>query len=732
MASSVDERKDHTPPTLGTRILIGVLAGVGVGLFFGDLAAPFEALGDVYVALLQMTVLPYVVVSLISRIGRFTYDRARQVAGNGILVQLLLWGLALSAVVVLPLSLPDWQAGSFFSASLVEEPEPFDFLGLYLPTNPFGALADNIVPATVVFSILLGVAVIPLAAKARLLDPLDVVGDALANISRAVIRLSPWGTFALAAGITGEAAPGELARVAAYMSAITIGVLVLGLVLFPAVVAVLTPFSYREILGRSRGTLLTAFATGKLFAVLPMIIEDVRALLIDHGVDEDVARQASDVLVPLAYPFPNAGKILAIFFIPFAAWFIGRPLNPWDYPLLLSAGFFSFFGSPVAAVPFLLGLFRLPGDLLALFLLSGIWTARVSDVLGAMHLTSFALLTSSSQWGLLRLRTGRALALTGVAVVASFGALGLNHALVSLAVGGAPPPADRVAAMEPYFEGAAQAVATSVNEAAPAREDGETALDRIRRTGELRVGYLPNSPPFSYQNRDGLVVGLDIDLAYRLAVELGVTLRPVPYEPGTLGDAFAADHFDFAVGGIGSVIREATTYRESIPYLALHVALVVPDHRVDDFRTMDQVRRMEALRLGYVEEGILVNTGRNRIPGLQPIAIASAEDYLTDPDTDLDALLATAETGAIYSMVHPEFSVVVPEGYRVRAPVVFAVAQDDDLARVVDRFLRIKQTDGTVESLYDHWILGRQPATATPRWSVVRNVFGWGRGGGGA
>ncbi|MBW2243797.1 MAG: cation:dicarboxylase symporter family transporter [Deltaproteobacteria bacterium] len=54
---------------LGTQILIGVLAGIGFGIFFGSLSSHLQLIGDIYVALLQMTVLPYIVVSLASRIG---------------------------------------------------------------------------------------------------------------------------------------------------------------------------------------------------------------------------------------------------------------------------------------------------------------------------------------------------------------------------------------------------------------------------------------------------------------------------------------------------------------------------------------------------------------------------------------------------------------------------------------------------------------------------------------
>ena len=120
MSDNQRDSKDKHRFTLGTRILIGVLAGIAVGIFLGPWSSPLQAVGDIYVGLLQMTVLPYVVVSLVSRIGGFTYERARQVARHGTVVLLGLWGVALALVVLLPFSLPDWEAGTFFSASLIE------------------------------------------------------------------------------------------------------------------------------------------------------------------------------------------------------------------------------------------------------------------------------------------------------------------------------------------------------------------------------------------------------------------------------------------------------------------------------------------------------------------------------------------------------------------------------------------------------------------------------------
>ena len=165
MTALSNNQADTTKPgmTLGTKILFGVLVGLAAGIFFGDLVAPLQIVGDVYIGLLQMIVLPYIFVSLVSKIGRFTFERARQVAGHALVVQFSLWAIVLAVIVLLPYSLPEWEAGTFFSSSSIEEGDSFNLVDLYVPSNPFESFAANIVPAAVVFSILLGVALIPIA-----------------------------------------------------------------------------------------------------------------------------------------------------------------------------------------------------------------------------------------------------------------------------------------------------------------------------------------------------------------------------------------------------------------------------------------------------------------------------------------------------------------------------------------------------------------------------------------
>ena len=114
---------------LATRILIGLVLGIAAGLFFGERMSVLANVGQAFILLLQMTVLPYMAVSLVHGLGCLSASEAAALAkrAGGFLV--LLWGLTLFAVFVTPLAFPDWEAASFFSTNLVAERQSFDFLG---------------------------------------------------------------------------------------------------------------------------------------------------------------------------------------------------------------------------------------------------------------------------------------------------------------------------------------------------------------------------------------------------------------------------------------------------------------------------------------------------------------------------------------------------------------------------------------------------------------------------
>src|SRR5436190_24010157 len=105
---------------LSGRIFIGIAAGVVAGLFFGERTAVLQPMADGYVKLLQMTVLPFVTLSLIGGLGSLNRQEAARLGSRVGLVLLALWAIALAGVFCLPLMFPHIQAASFFSSTLLD------------------------------------------------------------------------------------------------------------------------------------------------------------------------------------------------------------------------------------------------------------------------------------------------------------------------------------------------------------------------------------------------------------------------------------------------------------------------------------------------------------------------------------------------------------------------------------------------------------------------------------
>jgi hypothetical protein len=86
--------------------------------------------------------------------------------------------------------------------------------------------------------------------------------------------------------------------------------------------------------------------------------------------DQPTLREGSsvDILIPVAFPFPSLGSILALMFVLFGGWYIGASVPISQYPALAIAGMASLFGGTVLALPFLFDMLRLPAELFQVFI----------------------------------------------------------------------------------------------------------------------------------------------------------------------------------------------------------------------------------------------------------------------------------------------------------------------------------------------------------------------------
>jgi Na+/H+-dicarboxylate symporter len=507
--------------SFSTKILVGLVCGVLVGLFFGEHAAVLKVAADGFVKLLQMAVLPYITISIITSLGNLRYDQAKTLGLRAGAVLGGLWCIALLFAFLIPLAFPEIETASFFSTTLVERRQPFNFIDIFIPSNPFNSLANNVVPAVVLFSVFLGIALIGVERKERLLDVLSVAKEALSSATKFIVTLTPYGIFAIAANTAGTLNLEQLGRIQVYL--ITYGLMasLVSLWVLPGLVAALTPFRYRDVLGPTRDALITAFMAADLFIVLPILIQSCKELLQQHRPSDENAATLPDVIVPVSFNFPHTGKLLSLSFILFAGWFADAAVAVSQYPQLALTGLLTFFGSTSAAVPFLLDLFRIPADTFQLFLATSVITVRFGALLAAVHTVTVTLLGSAAILGAVRFNGARIMRYLIITVVLSAVLLGGLRTLFSTVPKQSFAGEEVVYGMRSLIDFSEPRIVKQ----AELRDDSGSAtssvLNAIKTRGLLRVGVFTDRLPFVFLNREHKLVGFDVEMAHHPCSRLG-------------------------------------------------------------------------------------------------------------------------------------------------------------------------------------------------------------------
>ena len=712
-------------PSLSVQVFIALALGVFAGLFFGELITPIQIVGDIFIGLLQMTVLPYILVSLIAGIGKLNYAEMRVLAVQGGRFVLLFWFIALAVTVAFTATLPNWESATFFSSSLIENPEQTDLVALYIPSNPFLSLSSSIVPAIVLFSLAIGLAIIGVPKKGGFIEDLNVIGEAIIRVAGFVARLAPIGVFALIATATGTLDIDALGRLQVYILTYIGAALVLSFWILPALVGALTPIRSRRLLSACEEALVTAFATGSLLIVLPLLAERMKELLDEVSITSQEANSAVDLVVPINFNLPNLGKLMSLAFVPFAGWYAGNTIGVEQFPLFLVSGLLSFFGEVVVALPFLLDLMRVPADMFQLFLAVDVFTGRFGTLLAGVHTIVLALLTAAAVSGQVRWQWSRLGPYLVVSALLLLGVFGGLRVFFEYAVPQEYREHKKLVQMELAVDRVDHRV-IEADQAEPLQVDKGSRLAAIRQRGLLRVGYLDDALPFIYVNEKGKIVGLEADLAHLLATELDVGLEFVNLQRNDIGRQLTVGLIDVVMSGLLVTPERALELHFTPPYLNSTLGLVVPDHDRSRFDTNEELRALGGIRIAAVNLPYYSRFAKRNLPLADIVALDSTHEFFQAEPGEFDALLLSAEAGSAWTLIYPRYSVVVPKPRTVTAPIALGLPRNTpQLTDFVETWLMLQRQSGVLDYLERYWIYGEGAQPSEPRWSVIRDVLGW-------
>lgn len=309
--------------TLPTQIAIGMVIGVLLGAVFGESILVIKPIGDLFLRLIRMVVVPLVFSSLLvgtatigdpkklGRIGGRTMAYYLCTTAIAITIGLLIANIVQPGAGMEPIVqeqlLVDFGGGADDSVdSMRQRPSITDTLLEIVPQNPIEALATANMLQIIFCAVLFGVALtlVPKPEhKAAVLGFFKGVSAAMIQLVHIVMLMAPIGVLALMAVAVGQFGLDVLRVLLLYAACVVFGLIVHMTLVYTAAVKLFAKMSPRRFFAAIRPAQLVAFSTSSSSAALPVTMERVTKGL---GVPE----QISSFVLPLGATINMDGTAL--------------------------------------------------------------------------------------------------------------------------------------------------------------------------------------------------------------------------------------------------------------------------------------------------------------------------------------------------------------------------------------------------------------------------------------
>lgn len=346
-SSNTLAQKWFTTP-LWKRIVLALILGVIVGAIWGEGAQSIRWIGDLFIRLIQMVVVPLIFITIVA--GIVAMGDPQKLGSLGIKTLAVYMGTTLIAIIVGLTLAAIIQPGigvdlSGATPGTLQAPIPIgERMMSIVPTNPVAALAEGNVLAIIFFALIFGMGILVVGTKAQpMADIMDAGAEVMLKLTHWVMEFAPFGVFALIAWVAGTQGVAALLDVVALASTVIIALVFHTVVVHSSIMKFVLGLSPVKFFKGAKNAMLVAFSTSSSMATLPVTLTAAEENL---GIKPAVA----STVLPLGATINMDGSAIYVGVVSvFAAQVFGVELGLIDY--LLVAATTTMVSIGTAAVP---------------------------------------------------------------------------------------------------------------------------------------------------------------------------------------------------------------------------------------------------------------------------------------------------------------------------------------------------------------------------------------------
>jgi polar amino acid transport system substrate-binding protein len=243
---------------------------------------------------------------------------------------------------------------------------------------------------------------------------------------------------------------------------------------------------------------------------------------------------------------------------------------------------------------------------------------------------------------------------------------------------------------------------------------GDT-LQRVVDFKVLKVGMSANQPPLTMKNREGGVMGFDVDLAKALANAMKVKLEIVAMPFGELMGALEDDKIDMIMSGL-SITPERTEMVSFVgPYMMSGKSILTKDSVLAKMSGSDEFNRKN-LKLVALSNSTSDTFVKTVAPEATLINVASYDEGVAMIiDGKADAMVADMPLCVLSVLRYPEAGLATLERPLTVEPIGIAVSKNDaQFFNLVDNYLEAYEKTGLLTKLREKWFESSAWVVALP------------------
>ena len=230
----------------------------------------------------------------------------------------------------------------------------------------------------------------------------------------------------------------------------------------------------------------------------------------------------------------------------------------------------------------------------------------------------------------------------------------------------------------------------------------QSTVEQVLERGELRVGF-SKFRRWAMLDKEGNYVGFEIDVARRLAADMGVELVLVPTQwKGIIGGLLSGE-FDVIIGGMGITPERNKKVNFTIPYDYSGLGIVAHEDNADGFDSLEDFNK-EGVVIVTRQGSTAEQAARRLFPRATLRTFAQGEQVRQE-------LLSGRVHAQIAGVPEPRDSaneydkLFVPvEGQLTKEPIGFAVQKGDvDTLNYFNNWIRVRWAEGWLQERKQYW-----------------------------